>query len=102
METEGTERLEELPIFPLATVLFPGAILPLHIFEERYKQMMRHARVVRARAAEEGPAVDDADPDAEGAGLVGDDIPDAGRVTPERAAAPIENSITSDQLSLID
>jgi Lon protease-like protein len=43
METEGVERLEELPIFPLATVLFPGAILPLHIFEERYKQMMRHA-----------------------------------------------------------
>lgn len=43
METESTERLEELPIFPLATVLFPGAILPLHIFEERYKQMFRYA-----------------------------------------------------------
>ncbi|HWN98690.1 MAG TPA: LON peptidase substrate-binding domain-containing protein [Blastocatellia bacterium] len=43
METESAERLEELPIFPLATVLFPGAILPLHIFEDRYKQMMRHA-----------------------------------------------------------
>ncbi|HSF24501.1 MAG TPA: LON peptidase substrate-binding domain-containing protein [Blastocatellia bacterium] len=43
MDTEDAERLEELPIFPLATVLFPGAILPLHIFEERYKQMMRHA-----------------------------------------------------------
>ena len=43
METEGSERIEELPIFPLATVLFPGAILPLHIFEDRYKQMMRHA-----------------------------------------------------------
>lgn len=43
METESAERLEELPIFPLATVLFPGAILPLHIFEERYKQMIRHA-----------------------------------------------------------
>jgi Lon protease-like protein len=35
--------LEELPIFPLSTVLFPGAILPLHIFEERYKAMMRYA-----------------------------------------------------------
>ncbi len=43
METEGSERIEELPIFPLATVLFPGAILPLHIFEDRYKLMMRHA-----------------------------------------------------------
>ncbi|HEX8186655.1 MAG TPA: LON peptidase substrate-binding domain-containing protein, partial [Blastocatellia bacterium] len=43
METESTERIDELPIFPLATVLFPGAILPLHIFEDRYKQMMRYA-----------------------------------------------------------
>ncbi len=32
----------ELPIFPLAVVLVPGELLPLHIFEERYKQMMRH------------------------------------------------------------
>lgn len=30
----------ELPIFPLNTVLFPGAVLPLQIFEERYKQML--------------------------------------------------------------
>lgn len=34
---------EEIPIFPLSTVLFPGAILPLHIFEDRYKKMMNHA-----------------------------------------------------------
>jgi Lon protease-like protein len=40
---ENLEQLEELPIFPLATVLFPGALLPLHIFEDRYKQMMRYA-----------------------------------------------------------
>ncbi len=31
----------ELPLFPLNTVLFPGASMPLHIFEERYKQMIR-------------------------------------------------------------
>ena len=31
-----------LPIFPLNTVLFPGASLPLQIFEERYKLMMAH------------------------------------------------------------
>jgi Lon protease-like protein len=43
MQIEDTERLEELPLFPLAVVLFPGAILPLHIFEERYKAMMRFA-----------------------------------------------------------
>lgn len=30
-----------LPLFPLNTVLFPGATLPLQIFEERYKQMIR-------------------------------------------------------------
>jgi Lon protease-like protein len=31
----------ELPLFPLNVVLFPDATLPLHIFEERYKQMIR-------------------------------------------------------------
>ncbi|MCH7998478.1 MAG: LON peptidase substrate-binding domain-containing protein [Chloroflexi bacterium] len=30
----------ELPLFPLNSVLFPGAALPLHIFEERYKKMV--------------------------------------------------------------
>lgn len=29
-----------MPLFPLNTVLFPGMPLSLHIFEERYKQMM--------------------------------------------------------------
>lgn len=30
----------ELPLFPLRTVLFPGAPLRLHIFEDRYKRMI--------------------------------------------------------------
>jgi Lon protease-like protein len=30
----------KLPLFPLNTVLFPGAPLLLHIFEERYRQMI--------------------------------------------------------------
>jgi Lon protease-like protein len=30
----------ELPLFPLNTVLFPGMHLPLHIFEERYKELV--------------------------------------------------------------
>ena len=33
--------LRELPLFPLSTVLFPGMVLPLHIFEDRYKLMIR-------------------------------------------------------------
>ncbi|MBI5930662.1 MAG: LON peptidase substrate-binding domain-containing protein [Chloroflexi bacterium] len=31
----------EIPLFPLNTVLFPGMILPLRIFEERYKLMLK-------------------------------------------------------------
>ncbi|MGD9531631.1 LON peptidase substrate-binding domain-containing protein [Pseudonocardia sp.] len=30
---------DALPIFPLGTVLLPGAALPLHIFEPRYRQL---------------------------------------------------------------
>jgi Lon protease-like protein len=33
---------ETVPLFPLGhTVLFPGMLLPLHIFEERYRQLVR-------------------------------------------------------------
>ncbi|HUH02980.1 MAG TPA: LON peptidase substrate-binding domain-containing protein [Kofleriaceae bacterium] len=36
--------LEELPIFPLPdVVLFPGAVLPLHVFEPRYREMISDA-----------------------------------------------------------
>lgn len=31
----------QLPLFPLGTVLFPGMPMPLHIFESRYRQMMQ-------------------------------------------------------------
>jgi len=34
------ESLEELPLFPLRTVLFPHATLRLHVFEERYRIMV--------------------------------------------------------------
>ena len=30
----------ELPLFPLNVVLFPGMPLPLHVFEDRYKEMI--------------------------------------------------------------
>jgi Lon protease-like protein len=29
----------ELPLFPLQTVLYPGLPIPLHVFEDRYRQM---------------------------------------------------------------
>jgi len=32
---------EVLPLFPLGAVLYPGMVLPLHIFEERYRQLVR-------------------------------------------------------------
>ncbi|HKP46728.1 MAG TPA: LON peptidase substrate-binding domain-containing protein [Pyrinomonadaceae bacterium] len=36
--------ITDLPIFPLAVVLFPGVPLPLHIFEPRYRQMLSDVR----------------------------------------------------------
>jgi Lon protease-like protein len=38
MADEGVE----LPIFELPMVILPGELLPLHIFEERYKRMIGH------------------------------------------------------------
>jgi ATP-dependent Lon protease len=34
-------RPERIPLFPLNVVLLPGAELPLHIFEPRYRQMVK-------------------------------------------------------------
>jgi Lon protease-like protein len=34
-------RPERIALFPLNVVLFPGAPLPLHIFEPRYRQMVK-------------------------------------------------------------
>jgi len=30
-----------IPLFPLGTVLFPGVVLPLHVFEPRYRALVR-------------------------------------------------------------
>jgi len=32
---------DRLPLFPLGTVLYPGLLLPLHVFEERYRMLVR-------------------------------------------------------------
>ena len=59
-------------MFPLGTVLFPGLVLPLHIFEERYRTLVRELvaspedgphefGVVTLRRGAEAPASDNAD-----------------------------------------
>jgi Lon protease-like protein len=35
-----SDAARRLPMFPLSTMVFPGAILPLHIFEPRYRALM--------------------------------------------------------------
>ena len=44
---EGTVLVPDtIPLFPLPrTVLLPGELLPLHVFEERYRAMVREAVV---------------------------------------------------------
>lgn len=32
---------DRLPLFPLGTVLFPGLVLPLHVFEQRYRDLVQ-------------------------------------------------------------
>jgi Lon protease-like protein len=42
--TVGTSSLEALRLFPLPdSVLFPGTLLPLHVFEPRYQSMVADA-----------------------------------------------------------
>jgi Lon protease-like protein len=53
-----------LPLFPLATVLFPGTPIPLHVFEPRYREMFaellrgerRFGVVAVTRGREVGPS----------------------------------------------
>lgn len=42
-------RVLEIPLFPLRLVVFPGDLVPLHIFEERYKLLIAQ---IRGRGAE--------------------------------------------------
>ncbi len=36
-----TQAAAEIPLFPLNTVLFPGGLLPLRVFEQRYLEMAK-------------------------------------------------------------
>lgn len=38
---EKVRGIKTLPIFPLPLVMLPNELLPLHIFEDRYRQMLR-------------------------------------------------------------
>lgn len=68
-----------LPLFPLATVLVPGLVLPLHVFEPRYRRLVADLEVlgedeqvfgvVAARSAgvatDRAPVAPDGDDDSE-------------------------------------
>lgn len=40
---------QRLPIFPLNVVLFPGTTMPLHLFEPRYRQLLKDIRAGDSR-----------------------------------------------------
>lgn len=46
-ESKKVMGIKHLPIFPLPLVLMPFEILPLHIFEERYKKMLQDIGVAK-------------------------------------------------------
>jgi Lon protease-like protein len=52
-----------LPLFPLEVVLFPGAPLPLHIFEPRYRQMLADCQAGESRFGIVGPGREAEAPD---------------------------------------
>jgi hypothetical protein len=39
-ESLGESTWERIPLFPLGVVLFPGMLLPLHLFEKRYRRLI--------------------------------------------------------------
>lgn len=57
-----------LPLFPLSTVLYPGLVLPLHIFEARYRTLMADLTA-------------DLDEGAFDESMLGDDAPAFGVIT---------------------
>lgn len=40
MQSNPAGEVRRLPMFPLGTVLLPGSLLPLHLFEDRYLRMV--------------------------------------------------------------
>ena len=61
--------MPELPLFPLQIVVFPGEVVPLHIFEPRYRQLVRDTLqtgepfgIVLTRRNRNMPTPDDREP----------------------------------------
>lgn len=75
METALT--LDALPLFPLGSVLFPGGLLPLRIFEVRYLDMVgkchRHGAPFGVVALTRGSEVQHAPPDGPRGDAFGDE-----------------------------
>lgn len=42
--------IDELPLFPLNTVLFPGMTMELHVFEDRYRALVHHLLTIPDRS----------------------------------------------------
>lgn len=42
---------DELPMFPLNAVIYPGVSLPLHVFEDRYRALVHHLLRIEDPAA---------------------------------------------------
>lgn len=45
--TEKVLGIKRLPIFPLPVILMPSELMPLHIFEEKYRQMLKDVELER-------------------------------------------------------
>jgi Lon protease-like protein len=68
---ESDRRKEVVPLFPLPDlILFPGVLLPLHVFEPRYRQMIEdlldgNGNLVMGTVLEEQPDPTTKNPDVE-------------------------------------
>ncbi|WP_299531149.1 LON peptidase substrate-binding domain-containing protein [uncultured Streptomyces sp.] len=74
-----------LPLFPLNAVLFPGLVLPLNVFEERYRAMLRE--LLKTDEDEPRRFVVVAVRDGREVAVTGTGMPGSGESLPERAAA---------------
>lgn len=45
--TDKVEGITQLPLFPLPLVLLPNELLPLHVFEPRYRQLLKDIELKR-------------------------------------------------------